>query len=287
VQTIADLHGPDGISLVAANVVAGGIDLSNNVFINNNDGTLLRVDTNSQNAVSIVAGGGSRGDFSTVGPDGCLYATQSDRIEKFAPCFFLPTSPVLGEGSHCSLTAPTDLSSRPGDGSATVSWAPSRSTPLGCVAGSVVTATTGGVTQPSTLIPGPGTTTVISGLENGQAYTFTVAAEDGQFVGATSIPTGPVTVGAPSAATAVKATRVAHGTIKITFGAPRDNGARITRYTAVCESTNGGVTRTTTGNKSPLTAKALTAGKTYRCVVKATNSRGSGPASSPSANARA
>src|ERR1700690_3476638 len=57
-RTIADPHGPDGISLVAANVVSFGVNVSNNVFINNNDGTLLRVDTNSQNAVSIVAAGG-------------------------------------------------------------------------------------------------------------------------------------------------------------------------------------------------------------------------------------
>ena len=92
VRTVNDPHGPDGISLVGAHVVSSGIDLSNNVFINNNDGTILRVDTNNQNVVSIVARGGSRGDFSIVGPDGCLYATQSDRIVKFAPCFFLPSS---------------------------------------------------------------------------------------------------------------------------------------------------------------------------------------------------
>jgi hypothetical protein len=287
VRTIADPHGPDGISLVAGNVVSGGINVSNNVFINNNDGTLLRVATNNQNSVSIVAGGGSRGDFSTVGPDGCLYATQSDRIERFAPCFFLPTSAVSHGHSDCSLTAPADLSSEPGDRSATVSWAPSNSTPAGCVAGSVVTPLIGSVAQPSVLIPGPGTTTVISGLTNGQAYSFTVAAEEGQVVGSASKPIGPITVGAPAAVGAVKVTRVAKGAIRMTFAAPRDNGAPITRYAAVCGSTNGGATRTATGSRSPLTAKALTAGKTYRCTVKATNSRGTGPASSPSASAKA
>jgi hypothetical protein len=287
VQTIADTHGPDGISLVSANVVAGGIDLSNNVFINNNDGTLLRVDTNSMNAVSIVASGGSRGDFSTVGPDGCLYATQSDRIVKFAPCIFLRTSPVVGGGIDCSLTAPVALSTQPGDRSATVSWAPSNSTPAGCVAGSVVTPLIGGVAQSAVLIPGPGTTTVVSGLTNGQSYTFTVAAEDSQAVGEPSQPIGPITVGAPAAVGAVKASRVSRGTVKITFGTPSGNGAPVTRYAAVCASTNGGVTRTTVGSRSPLVAKVLTPGKTYRCTVRATNSRGTGPASSPSASTRA
>jgi uncharacterized repeat protein (TIGR01451 family) len=35
-----------------------------------------------------VASGGTRGDFATVGPDGCFYVTQTDRVVKLAPCFF-------------------------------------------------------------------------------------------------------------------------------------------------------------------------------------------------------
>jgi len=45
------------------------------------------------------------------------------------------------------------------------------------------------------------------------------------------------------------------------------------------------VTRTVTGKRSPLIAKALTPGKSYRCVVTASNSRGAGLPSSPSAKA--
>lgn len=68
--------------------MAGNIDVSNNVFVNCNDGVLLQIDVNHANAVSVVASGGSRGDFATVGPDNCLYVTQTDRIEKMTPCFF-------------------------------------------------------------------------------------------------------------------------------------------------------------------------------------------------------
>ncbi len=284
VRKIVDTHGPDGISLVGGHVVSSGIDLSDNVFINNNDGTLLRVDTNNQNVVSIVASGGTRGDFSIVGPDGCLYATQSDRIVKIAPCLFLPSSAV-GPPINCTMTAPTLLSTAPGDGSATVSWAPASSAPQGCIAGSVVTPITGGSNRPSTLIPGSGTTTVVPDLTNGQVYTFTVAAEDGYTVGPQSKTVGPITVGAPAAVAAVKLTRIARGTIRLTFPAPRDNGAPITQYRGVCRSGNGGVTRTTAGWRSPLVAKGLTPGKTYRCVVTASNSRGTGPPSSPSLKA--
>ncbi|HMC03903.1 MAG TPA: DUF11 domain-containing protein, partial [Actinomycetota bacterium] len=52
------------------------------------DGTIVRVDTNNGNAVSVVASGGTRGDFATVGPDGCFYVTQTDQVVKLAPCFF-------------------------------------------------------------------------------------------------------------------------------------------------------------------------------------------------------
>lgn len=89
-------HGPDGIAVAEANRVvstsSGSLDVSNNVFVNANDGTIERIDVNNGNALSVAAGGGSRGDFATVGPDDCLYVTQSSTIEKLSPCFFQPTT---------------------------------------------------------------------------------------------------------------------------------------------------------------------------------------------------
>jgi len=82
-------HKPDGIAVALPNTVVDGLDVSNNVFVNSNDGTIERIDVNSPgNPVSVVATGGTRGDFASVGPDGCLYASQSDRIVKLAPCVF-------------------------------------------------------------------------------------------------------------------------------------------------------------------------------------------------------
>jgi len=82
-------HAPDGIAVVRPNTVIGGVDFSNNVLVNGNDGTIQRIDVNSPgNPVSVVASGGTRGDFTSVGADGCLYATQSDRVVKLAPCIF-------------------------------------------------------------------------------------------------------------------------------------------------------------------------------------------------------
>ena len=86
--------------------------------------------------------------------------------------------------------------------------------------------------------------------------------------------------GQPGTPTVVK---VASGSLKVTFAAPMSNGAPITSYNATCTSTNGGVTKSKTGAASPITVTTLTAGKTYTCRVNATNSRGTGPNSNPSA----
>jgi hypothetical protein len=89
-------HPPDGIAVAEPDTViqtpSGDVDVSNNVFVNSTDGMIERIDTNNGNAVSVVATGGSRGDFATVGPDHCLYVTQSDSVEKLTPCFFQPTA---------------------------------------------------------------------------------------------------------------------------------------------------------------------------------------------------
>jgi hypothetical protein len=94
----------DGIAIALDHTTQSGIDVSNNVFVNNNDGTIVRIDVNNGNAVSVVASGGSRGDFETVGPDNCLYVTQSDRVEKISPCFFQPSNNTPPD---CSKAVPS------------------------------------------------------------------------------------------------------------------------------------------------------------------------------------
>jgi hypothetical protein len=87
-------HDPDGIAVVRAGTVMNGVDFSNNVFVNSNDGTIERIDTNSPgDPVTVVASGGSRGDFAAVDPSGCLFVTQSATVEKLTPCIFQTTLP--------------------------------------------------------------------------------------------------------------------------------------------------------------------------------------------------
>ena len=199
---------------------------------------------------------------------------------------FIDTMASVFNDCVAPMTAPTNPSSAPGNASATVSWAPATSDPDGCIAGYVVTPFLNGVRQGSTLIPGPGTTTVIKGLTNGQTYTFTIAAESGRTIGPESVPTGPVTIGTPAAATALKVSRVGKGTVKVAFKAARNHGARITKYTATCRS-SAGAAKSKAGKSSPIVVNGLNKGKAYRCTVKATNRRGTGPQSKQSAKVKA
>ena len=125
-QTVPDFSGPDGVGIAKPNTTQGGVNVSNNVFVNNNDGTVWRIDTNNADTVSVVASGGSRGDMATVGPDDCLYVTQSDRVEQITPCFFQPTgssNAALGPGywkNHQAQT--TALLPQPLGGFSVAAW---------------------------------------------------------------------------------------------------------------------------------------------------------------------
>jgi hypothetical protein len=181
-------------------------------------------------------------------------------------------------------SAPGMLSTAPGNASATVSWAPSSGT---CVAGYLVTPYLSGVAQTPVLIPGQNTTTVIKGLTNGSKYAFTVTAENGRTLGAASVMSGAITAGAPSAATGLHVTKVSKGSLRVGFQVPAANGAPITSSTATCSSSNGGVTKSNTVVSGAVTVTGLSSGQAYRCAVKATNKRGTGPASRATAAIKA
>jgi hypothetical protein len=75
------------------------------------------------------------------------------------------------------------------------------------------------------------------------------------------------------------ATAGSSGSLVVAFKPPKNNGGlKITKYTATCTSTNGGLRRIASRSKSPITVTGATTGKSYRCSVKASNSKGYGPA---------
>src|SRR6059036_4075657 len=65
--------------------------------INRNGGIITKVDlTTTPPTFTDIFTGGSRGDFAAVGPDGCLYATQTDRVIKVSNADGTCLPPPLG-----------------------------------------------------------------------------------------------------------------------------------------------------------------------------------------------
>lgn len=94
-KKIADVSGADGIALVAP---AAGQPITQ-LAVNSNFGVISLVDFSVAPAtVTPIVTNGTRGDFVAVGPDKCLYATQTDSVEKITAadgsCPFLPTGVV-------------------------------------------------------------------------------------------------------------------------------------------------------------------------------------------------
>jgi alpha-tubulin suppressor-like RCC1 family protein len=180
--------------------------------------------------------------------------------------------------------APSAVTATPGDSSASVDWsAPSDGgSPITSY---TVTAAPGG--QTCTWTSGPLTCTV-SGLTNGDSYTFTVTATNGVGTGPSSSPSSPVTPAtvpdAPQGVSAVPGVNSA----AVSWSAPAsDGGSPITSYTVTAaDSTNppGGQTCTWTSGPLTCTVTGLATGDVYTFTVTATNAIGTGPASAPSSS---
>ena len=83
---------PEGIYVAPPSTVLNGVDVSDNVFTNNNGlapdtGTISRIDVHNGNAVHTIATQGSRGHVFAVDPNGMLLAPQSDRVIRLSPGF--------------------------------------------------------------------------------------------------------------------------------------------------------------------------------------------------------
>jgi hypothetical protein len=172
---------------------------------------------------------------------------------------------------------PTGATAVRGNTQALVSWTAPVYAGTSPISGYSVLSTPGSFTCTTTGATG----CVVSGLTNGQSYTFTVTASNASGAGPASDPSNAVTPAAvpdpPTGASAVRG----NGSATVTWVAPvNGGGSPISLYTVT--STPGGLTCThTTAAGCPVTG--LTNGQSYTFTVTATNGVGMGLPSDPSA----
>jgi hypothetical protein len=186
--------------------------------------------------------------------------------------------------------APTAVKALSANASAVVSWLAPANHGVSAITGYTVTPYIGAVAQAPQVFDSTALTRTVTGLINAKAYTFKVAATNSAGTGPLSAASAALIVGAPRAPGGVAArslsTTAWTGGIAVGFVAPSNAGAAITRYTATCTSTNGGVARA--GVRLAATAGTIIVGaastaRSYTCKVTATNARGTSVASAPSA----
>ena len=180
--------------------------------------------------------------------------------------------------------APTGVTASAGDTSATVGFT-APSSEGSDITGYTVTATDS--TTPANggqTVSGAASPITVTGLTNGDSYTFTVTATNGDGTGSASAASAavvPSTV--PDAPTGVAAT-AGDSSASVSFAAPSDEGSDITGYTVTAtDSTtpaDGG--QTASGSSSPITVTGLTNGDSYTFTVVAINGDGTGPVSAAS-----
>ncbi|MGZ4618621.1 MAG: glycoside hydrolase family 44 protein [Frankiaceae bacterium] len=191
---------------------------------------------------------------------------------------------VLPPAPHGTAPAvPTGVSAKAGDGQAEVSWTAPPDDDSSLITSYTVTAHHDGTDGPSSTVRGypPAPHATVSGLGNGTAYSFTVAATNAVGTGSASAASVPVTpIGKPGAPTNVKGS-AADGTATVSWTPPADTGGSpITGYTVTAEP--GGITTTAAGTDTSVSVPGLTNGIPYTFTVTATNAVGTGPPSAPS-----
>jgi hypothetical protein len=180
----------------------------------------------------------------------------------------------------------TNVTATAGFDSANVSW--SAPTGGGVPTTYTVTPYIGSTAQTPITLNGspPATNTTVTGLTQGTAYTFTVQASNPSGSGPVSTasnsvtPTGPSAPAAPTGVTASPASSQA----QVSWTAPNGNGSAVTGYivTPYLGTSAQTPTQVLSGSATSASITGLTNSTAYTFTVSATNSFGTGPASSAS-----
>jgi len=172
--------------------------------------------------------------------------------------------------------APTIGTATAGNTQATVSWTAPASNGGLPVTSYVVTPYVNAVAQTPAVFNSTATTQTVTGLTNGTAYTFTVAATNGIGTGAESAPSNEVTPATVPDAPTIGTATAGNTQATVSWTAPVSDGGlpvtayRVTAYVGVNPVLN--VTFNSTATTQTVTG--LTNGTTYRFRVRAVNAIG-------------
>lgn len=119
----------------------------------------------------------------------------------------------------------------------------------------------------------------VTGLTNGDAYTFTITATNARGTSAPSTPSSPAIPATVPTAPVITSVRGGHSQATVRFKPPNtDGGLPITSYSVTVVNatvpSDGG--QTVNGYASPIKVTGLVDGDNYRFIVKATNAVGTG-----------
>jgi titin len=180
---------------------------------------------------------------------------------------------------------PTGVTASAGNGLASVTWTAPGSTGGSAITGYVVTPYLNGTTaQTAQTFVSTATTEPVTGLTNGSAYTFKVAAINGVGTGSQSTASAsvtlPTTPGAPTIGTATAGA----GSASVTWTAPSSNGgSAITGYVVTPYiGTTAQTAQTFNSTATTETVTGLAAGTAYTFKVAAINAVGTGTQSAAS-----
>ncbi len=192
------------------------------------------------------------------------------------------SSPVTPTGDP---SAPSILSAVRGNQQVALTWAAPTNNGGSPITGYTITHSIGGVAQTPIASAGTGTSKVITGLANGTAYTFEVAASTVLGTGPKSAASALVTPATLPGAPSIGAVTSGNGTANVSWSAPASNGGDpLTGY--VITPSIGGVAQppvVSSGSGTTFVVSGLTNGTTYTFIVAARNGVGDGAPSSASA----
>jgi len=182
--------------------------------------------------------------------------------------------------------APTAVQGTPGDGAVNLNWTAPPDNGGAPINGYRITPYIGSTAQAQILTGSNATSQNVTGLTNGTAYTFTVAAVNSAGTGPDSSPSAPITpagASAPGAPSGVQATGQ-DGAVQLSWNPPSSNGgAPITGYEITPYVGNTAQTPIQTNSASTSQfVSGLSNGVTYTFTVAAINKAGTGPASNQS-----